>query len=67
MFEDIREAAISVVSKIFEIMFYLSIEIPEEVEGMEPSKGKPPQIIGEPGEKSQGKFDSVSLTTWPEG
>ncbi len=52
MFEDIRKTAISVVSKVFETMFYLSIEIPEEVEGTEPSKGKPPQIIGEPGEES---------------
>jgi CheY-specific phosphatase CheX len=56
MFEDIRETAISVVSKVFETMFYLSIEIPEEVEGTEPSKAKPPQIIGEQEEKSPPSF-----------
>lgn len=56
MFEDIREAAITVVSKVFETMFYLSIETPEEVEGTEPSKGRLPQIIGEQEEKSPPLF-----------
>ena len=56
MFKDIRETAISVVSKVFETMFYLFIETSEEVEGTEPSKGKPPQIIGEQREKSPPPF-----------
>ena len=56
MFENIREAAISVVSKVFETMFYLFIEIPEEVEGTEPSKRTPLPNIGEQGEKSAPPF-----------
>jgi len=54
--EDIRGAAISVVSKVFETMFYLSVETLEEGEATEPSGASPVQITGEQEQKSPPRF-----------
>jgi len=54
--EDIREAAIAVISKVFETMFYLSVETLEEDEVPEPIEADPSPVTGEPVEKSPPRF-----------
>ena len=59
MFEDIRDTAISVVSRVFETMFFIFVEPPPMEEKREPTVGVAENLKGEPAEKTDSK-------AWPQ-